>query len=73
MNISNYQKPIKKSVRGVFAAKLREMPVGMAVVITGLTTKTVGNKVYNMRMTDPEKRFAVSKLDDGKVQVERTA
>lgn len=72
VEFTDYIDPIKPtSSKSDFVEKLRNMPIGKAIVVSGLTPKKVGAKTYYLSSRG-EGSYRVSSLGDGRVQVERT-
>jgi len=72
--LSDYIEPTvtpQKGQRSEFAEKMKNMPVGKAIIVTGMTQGNVSSRVNQFKIRNPDKRFVTSKLSDGRYQVAR--
>jgi len=60
--LSDYVEPTvtpQKMQRTEFKDKMENMPVGKAVIVTGMTQGNVSSRVNQFKIRNPEKRFVV--------------
>lgn len=70
---SEVMDPIHPQRKDEFRDALDPLPVGKAVIVTGLEQSFVSAKVgYAGKSFTPARKFRTSKLPDGRIQVTRT-
>lgn len=77
--ISEYVEPVastdnRNNRRGLFRQRLENMPVGKAIVVTGMAHGTAASRasLIGSQMT-PKRKFSTANIGDGRIQISRIA
>ena len=74
--ISDYCDPVKTvgkgPLRSVFREKIEGLPVGKAVIVTGMTNVSTRARQIGLQM-EPKRKFSTGSLGDGRFQITRVS